>query len=102
MNEIKCPHDLNQFLLGEPKFENTFPEEECEQRKYYGDCYHCFSTAIAKRDNQLKADNDKLNKIKEIVDAWRTDSWTDNFSYECMVKIAELIESQKSEGKKWN
>lgn len=22
MKEIKCPHDLNQFLLGEPIFEN--------------------------------------------------------------------------------
>lgn len=33
MNEIKCPHDLNQFVLGEPIFEDTFPEEECEQRK---------------------------------------------------------------------
>ena len=54
MNEIKCPHDLNQFLLGEPIFEDTFPEEVCEQRKFYGDCYHCFSTAIASRDRQLK------------------------------------------------
>lgn len=55
MSEIKCPYDLNQFLLGEPTFENTFPEEECEQRKFYGDCYHCFSTAIARRDRQFKA-----------------------------------------------
>lgn len=60
MNNIKCPHDLNQFLLGEPKFENTFSEEECEQRKFYGDCYHCFSTAIAKRDQQLKNNIDKI------------------------------------------
>lgn len=55
MKEIKCPYDLNQFLLGEPIFENPFPEEECKQRKFYGDCYHCFSTAIASRDHQLKA-----------------------------------------------
>ena len=55
MIEIKCPYDLNQFILGEPIFENPFPEEECEKRKFYGDCYHCFSTAIASRDNQLKA-----------------------------------------------
>lgn len=55
MSEIKCPYDLNQFILGEPIFENPFPEEECEKRKYYGDCYHCFSTAIAARDHQLKA-----------------------------------------------
>ena len=54
MNEIKCPCDLNQFLLGEPRFENPFPEEECELRKFIGDCYHCFSVAIAIRDHQLK------------------------------------------------
>ena len=55
MNEIKCPYDLNQFLLGEPIFKNTFPEEECEQRKFYGDCYHCFATSIANRDKLLKS-----------------------------------------------
>lgn len=96
MNDIKCPHDLNQFLLGEPIFENPFPEEECEQREFYGDCYHCFATAIASRDHQLKND---INKIKEIVDKWKSDTWTDYLSYECMVKIAELYESQKSEDK---
>lgn len=62
--EIKCPYNLNQFLLGEPIFENTFPKEECEQRKFYGDCYHCFSTAIAKRDNQLKNKDNMLDKIR--------------------------------------
>lgn len=96
MNEIKCPHDLNQFLLGEPIFENPFPEEECKQRKFYGDCYHCFSTAIASRDHQLK---DAINKIREIVDEWQSDTWTDNLSYECMVKIADLVEPQESEDK---
>ena len=71
MNEIKCPYDLNQFLLGEPIFENPFPEEECQQRKFYGDCYHCFSTAIASRDYQLK---NTINKIREIVDKWQSDT----------------------------
>jgi len=96
MKEIKCPFDLNQFLLGEPIFENPFPEEECNQRKFYGDCYHCFSTAIASRDHQLKI---VINKIREIVDEWQSDTWTDNLSYECMVKIAELVEPQESEDK---
>ena len=62
--EIKCPYNLNQFLLGEPIFENTFPKEECEQRKFYGDCYHCFSTAIASRDRQLKNKDNMLDKIR--------------------------------------
>jgi len=54
MREIKCPYDLNQFLLGEPLFKNTFPKKECEQRKFYGDCYHCFSTAIVNRDYAIR------------------------------------------------
>lgn len=67
MKEIKCPYDLNQFLIGEPIFENTFPKEECEQKKFYGDCYHCFSTAIARRDSQLNTDT--IKKIKaEIIE----------------------------------
>ena len=96
MREIKCPHDLNQFLLGKPIFENSFPAEECEQRKFYGDCYHGFSTAIASRDHQLK---NAINKIREIVAEWKADTRTDNLSYEYMVKIAKLVEPQESEDK---
>ena len=46
------------------------------------------------RDHQLK---NAINKIREIVDEWQSDTWTDNLSYECMVKIAELVEPQESE-----
>ena len=38
-----------------------------------------------------------LDKIREIVDEWQSDTWTDNLSYECMVKIAELVKPQESE-----
>ena len=51
--------------------------------------------------SQLRADRDRLqiilDEIREIVDEWQSDTWTDNFSYECMAKIAELIKSQESE-----
>lgn len=76
MNKIECPNDLNQFLLGEPIFENTFPEEECEKRKFYGDCYHCFSTAIASRDKQLKSKgvlNGLADEQKTLLD--NTKAW---------------------------
>lgn len=58
---MNCPKDLNSFLLGEPLFENTFPDNECEQKKFYGDCFHCFATSICKRDKQLI--NGVLDKI---------------------------------------
>ena len=36
-----------------------------------------------------------LDKIREIVDEWQSDTWTDNLSYDCMIKIAELVEPQE-------
>lgn len=96
MKEIKCPYDLNQFILGEPIFDNPFPEEECKQRKFYGDCYHCFSTSIASRDRQLE--DDVIKRLKAIISEWKTDTWTDNLSYECMVKISDIV--AESEDKK--
>lgn len=50
MENIKCPKDLNRFLIDAPYFENTFSEDKCKTAEFYGDCYHCFTTAIAKRD----------------------------------------------------
>lgn len=95
MKEIKCPYDLNQFILGEPIFENTFSKEECENAKFYGDCYHCFASAIVKRDRQLKYGI--ADKIKAIVDEWKADTYIDNFSYECMRKIAEVVAESEEE-----
>ena len=47
------------------------------------------------RDHQIKYEI--TDKIRAIADEWKSDTWTDNYSYECMVKIAELFESQESE-----
>jgi hypothetical protein len=38
-----------------------------------------------------------LDKIKSIVTEWKNDTWTDNLSYECMIKIAEIIDKAESE-----
>lgn len=53
MSEIKCPVDLNQFILEHP-FENTFKDYDCEVAQAYGDCFHCFASAIAKRDRAIR------------------------------------------------
>lgn len=34
----------------------------------------------------------KYQKIKEIVEKWELDSWTDNLSYESMIQIREVLE----------
>ena len=62
---IQCPKDLNRYILEYP-FENTFPESDCEICKFYGDCYHCFATAIAKRNQQVKIST--LKDLKEKFD----------------------------------
>lgn len=64
---IKCPEDLNEFLLGEPFFKNTFSGEECEKSKFYGDCFHCFATAIKKRDYKIKSSNAKSKSVLEYI-----------------------------------
>ena len=38
-----------------------------------------------------------LDKIREIVDKWQSDTWTNHLSYDCMAKIAELVEPQESD-----
>lgn len=68
MTEIKCPNDLNQFILGEPAFDQ-FPKEECKKRKFYGDCYHCFSTAIANRDYRLRTGRTMEKLGRTVIDA---------------------------------
>ena len=34
-------------------------------------------------------------RLREIVDEWQSDTWTDNLSYECMIKIAELVDRRE-------
>jgi hypothetical protein len=32
-----------------------------------------------------------FEKIKAVVIKWQADTWTDNLSYECMQKIADIV-----------
>ena len=34
----------------------------------------------------------KYQKIQEIVKSWKSDTWTYGVSYDCMVKISEVLE----------
>lgn len=54
---IRCPQDIG--------FENIFPQEECEMRKFYGDCFHCWESSIAKRFQAIRAD-ERAKLLKEI------------------------------------
>ena len=79
MSEINCPIDLNTFILEHP-FENTFPPEECECKKAYGDCYHCFASAIAKRDRAIR---ENARPKGEWVD-WKYDG-SHTRTYKCSI-----------------
>lgn len=45
-------------------------------------------------DNAIAALKQK-KEIMKIVADWKADTWTDNKSYECMVRIAEVLEDGK-------
>lgn len=38
-----------------------------------------------------------IDKIESIVAKWKMDTWTDNLSYECMFRIAEIIDKYNGE-----
>ena len=40
MRDIHCPKDIG--------FENTFSGEDCKKEQHYNNCYHCWSTSLAK------------------------------------------------------
>lgn len=62
------------------------------------DCYTIADYQEAKT-MAIKAlgQGDVLDKIRGIVDEWKADSWTDNLSYECMVKIADAVAESEDE-----
>jgi hypothetical protein len=104
--KINCPQDLNQYLICEPIFENTFSLEECESRKFYGDCYHCFASAIAKRDKQIRGD--KHIHMSDYPDEYKSCKGCKYYSYGCFnghpcinchrnFKLVDEIREQKND-----
>lgn len=49
-------------------------------------------TQICTSLNKAMETMHKYQKITEIVAEWKVDSWTDGISYDCMVKISEVLE----------
>lgn len=83
MSKIKCPKDLNTFILDFP-FENTFSPEECEMRQFYGDCYHCFATAIAKRDKAIREQAKNVG-VWVLMSHKQFESGNELFEYHCSI-----------------
>ena len=52
----------------------------------------CFKDVIRSLSSVTpKPKTDVLDKIRAVVIRWQTDTWTDNLSYECMCKIADIL-----------
>jgi hypothetical protein len=68
--------------------------EVCEECQLYGTTGtdHCEHDCVCGALDII----DKYQKIQEIVKSWETDSWTDGISYDCMVKISEVLEDGKA------
>lgn len=56
-------------------------------------------TEFADRCKECGADAGRsltaLGKIKNIVNEWEKDTWTDGLSYECMIQISKLLEESE-------
>ena len=61
MIDIHCPKDIG--------FENTFSEKDCENEQHYNNCYHCWSSAIAKISHRERQRDAEIVKsyIHEII-----------------------------------
>lgn len=64
--------------------------ELCEECNLYGTTGtdHCEHDCV---DGALHI-IDKYQQIQEIVKSWKSDTWNDGVSYDCMVKISEVLE----------
>ena len=86
MRDIHCPKDIG--------FENTFSGEDCEKEQHYNNCYHCWSTALAKG----KAHLDEIRaEIEEQVLESLSDGGDDWFAAEKVNECLEIIDKYKAE-----
>lgn len=75
----------------------------CMTGEYVADMTYKPEDIISKHIQRLRAlppvtpQEPAIDKIKSIVAEWKKDTWTDNLSYECMIKIAEIIDKSESE-----
>ncbi len=70
------------------------PCEDCCSGNQIEKAKLCQRSYIAGMEHRQEPKTDILDKIKEIVKEWKSDTWSDNVSYECMTKISELLESE--------
>lgn len=63
-------------------------EYEWYKRYRVGDTQYRIRAALEHTIKNLH----KYQTIQKIVKSWEADSWTDNFSYDCMIMISEVME----------
>ena len=82
-------------LEQEPKFiaksDGTIEQikdcDDCVFKKEWEKIGKLISVILEKQTKQ----DPMLEKIKAVVIKWKTDTWTDNLSCECMQKIADIV-----------
>lgn len=70
MRDIHCPKDIG--------FENIFEGKDCEAEQFYNNCFHCWSSAIAKRCQQerqrgAETNDDIRESYKKLVHKYGKD-----------------------------
>lgn len=65
---------------------------ECYKGRKVGDRHYRIRAALEHTIKNLH----KYQTIQKIVKSWEADSWTDNFSYDCMIMISEVLRNDKA------
>jgi hypothetical protein len=79
--------DKTTYYLDKEVEEMTIDEAIKHAEEVGNGCSEC-----AAEHRQLAEWLRKYQKIAEIVTKWKTDTWTDGVSYDCMVQISEVLE----------
>lgn len=92
-NDIHCPKDIG--------FENIFDGKDCEKEQFYNNCYHCWSSAIAKKCQQERQlyvldqkpckDCTNLKKVKELLDEYYAELTLDEKALESNAKAIKVV-----------
>lgn len=105
-NYHKVNQGLNKVNQDLNKSEKPTSSDDCIDRKEFIDWINVWDiTPIIKRPlirhvqgmPSVTPQEPVIDEIRSIIEEWKKDTWTDNLSYECMIKIAEIIDNSESE-----
>lgn len=72
-------------------------EEAISHLDTYSSTMGSGQTTQAQHEEAKKVAIDTISECKKIIEAWKADTLTDGVSYDCMVKISEVVEDRNDD-----